>query len=92
MKFTAKRLLAAGAVGLATVITPLTLAVALPGVSTLPSSVAGAATGTPANPDEILYGQTTGSPSTFFRYCAAVMAPRRRPSRSARRGSAVLPA
>ena len=32
MKFTAKRLLAAGAVGLATVITPLTLAVALPEV------------------------------------------------------------
>jgi hypothetical protein len=63
MKFTAKRSLVAGAVGLAAIVTPLSLTVALAGSG--PASIAGATTGTPASPDKILYGQT---PSTYYEY------------------------
>ncbi len=67
MKFTMKRSLGAGAIGLAVVVTPLSLTAALSGVGGVAESVAGA-TGTPASPDEIIYGQTTNSPSTFYEY------------------------
>jgi hypothetical protein len=66
MKFTAKRMLAAGALGVAAVVTPISLSVVLPGISGTPAS--SATTGTPASPDKIIYGQTTGTPATFFQY------------------------
>jgi hypothetical protein len=66
MKFTAKRSLAAAAVALAAVVTPLSLSGVLPFVGGGPASFAGA--GTPASPDKIVYGQTTSSPSTFYEY------------------------
>jgi hypothetical protein len=59
MKFTAKRLLAAGAIGISAIVTPIALTAALPGVSNLPSSVAGA-----QGPfDQLTYSQ---SPSGSF--------------------------
>ena len=67
MKLTLKRTLVAAAVGIAAVVTPLSLTAALTGVSKAPGTVAGA-TGTTSSPDQILYGQTTGTPSTFFQY------------------------
>jgi hypothetical protein len=67
MKFTLKRSLVAAAVGIAAVVTPLALTAALTGVSKAPGTVAGA-TGTQSSPDQILYGQTSGTPSTFYRY------------------------
>jgi hypothetical protein len=67
MKFTLKRSLVAAAVGIAAVVTPLALTAALTGVSKAPGTVAGA-TGTQSSPDQILYGQTTGTPSSFYQY------------------------
>jgi hypothetical protein len=67
MKFTLKRSLVAASIGIAAVVTPLALTAALTGVSKAPGTVAGA-TGTQSSPDEILYGQTTGTPSTFYQY------------------------
>jgi hypothetical protein len=67
MKFTLKRTLAAAAVGIAAIVTPLSLTAALTGVSTAPGTVAGA-TGTQSSPDQILYGQTTGTPANFYEY------------------------
>jgi hypothetical protein len=66
MKFTFKRSLVAASVGIAAVVTPLALTVALTGTSG-PEAVAGA-TGTQNSPDQILFGQTTGTPSTFYEY------------------------
>jgi hypothetical protein len=67
MKFTLKRSFVVAAVGIAAVITPLALTSALTGVTKAPGTVAGA-TGTQSSPDQILYGQTTGTPSTFYEY------------------------
>ena len=63
MKFTAKRLLAAGALGISAIVTPIALTVALPGVGSAPSSVAGA-----SGFDQIFFNQTTGSPADTFQY------------------------
>jgi hypothetical protein len=67
MKFTLKRTLVAASVGIAAVVTPLALTAALTGVTKAPGTVAGA-TGTQSSPDQILYGQTTGTPANFFQY------------------------
>jgi hypothetical protein len=67
MKLTLKRTLVAAGVGIAAVVTPLSLTAALTGVSKAPGTVAGA-TGATSSPDQILYGQTTGTPSTFYQY------------------------
>jgi hypothetical protein len=67
MKFTLKRSLVAAAVGIAAVVTPLAVTAALTGTSAIPEAAAGA-TGTQNSPDQIVYGQTTGTPSTFFEY------------------------
>jgi hypothetical protein len=66
MKFTAKRLLAAGAIGVSAIITPLSLTVALSGVGSAPSSVAGA-----ASFDQILFNQPSSPPDTY-QYVPAV--------------------
>jgi hypothetical protein len=68
MKFTAKRLLTAGAIGISAIVTPIALTVALPGASNLPSTVAGA-----QGPfDEITYNQyATGSPLDTDQYVPA---------------------
>jgi hypothetical protein len=60
MKFTAKRLFAAGAVAVAAVVTPLSLAVALPGVGSAPTSVAGASAF-----DQIFFNQPSSGSDTF---------------------------
>jgi hypothetical protein len=65
MKFTLKRTIAAGALAVAAVVTPLSLAVALPGLGSAPS-LAGAQA-----QDQIIFGQTTGTPSTFYQYMHA---------------------
>jgi hypothetical protein len=66
MNFTPKRILAAAAVGVAAIVTPVALAIALPGVGGAPAS--SAATGTPASPDRIVYEQTTGNAGTYVQY------------------------
>jgi hypothetical protein len=67
MKLTLKRSFVAAAVGIAAVVTPLALTTALTGVSKVPGTVAGA-TGTQSSPDQILYGQTSGTPANFYQY------------------------
>src|SRR6516225_10412980 len=67
MKFTLKRSLVAASIGIAAVVTPLALTAALTGVSKAPGAVAGA-TGTQSSPDQILYGQVSGTPSDFYQY------------------------
>jgi hypothetical protein len=66
VKFALKRTLAAGAVALAAIVTPLSLTVALSDLGSTPSSWA--ATGTPASPDVIIYGQGSGNPASFYQY------------------------
>lgn len=61
MKFTAKRLLAAGAIGISAIVTPIALAVALPGAGVAPSAVAGAQGGS----DEILFNQPTSGGDNY---------------------------
>jgi hypothetical protein len=69
MRFTAKRLIGAGVIGIAAIVTPISLSVALPAVSNVTSSVAGA-----QGPfDELTYNQyTTGSPLNTDQYVPAV--------------------
>jgi hypothetical protein len=67
MRFTAKRLLAAGAIGISAIVTPLSLTAALSGVAGAPSSVAGAAAF-----DQITYNQfASGSPLDTDQYLPA---------------------
>jgi hypothetical protein len=61
MKFTAKRLLGAGVIGIAAIVTPLALTVALPGVGSAPSSVAGAQ----AASDVIQFNQSAAGADSF---------------------------
>jgi hypothetical protein len=60
MKFTAKRLLAAGVVGIAAIVAPLSLAVVLTGVGGAPISPAGASAF-----DQILFNQPSSGADTF---------------------------
>jgi hypothetical protein len=67
MRFSAKRLIGAGVIGVAAIVTPLSLTVALSGVGSAPSSVAGA-----QGPfDEIVFNQTTGTPADTDQYLPA---------------------
>ena len=66
MRFTLKRVIAAGAIGIAAIVTPLSLSVALSGVANTPSSEAGA-----ASFDRILFNQTSGNPADTFVYAPA---------------------
>jgi hypothetical protein len=63
MKLTAKRLFAAGAIGLAAIATPISLSV-LSGVANAPA----ASPSTPTSPDTIVYGEGKGSSSNFIQY------------------------
>jgi hypothetical protein len=60
MKFTAKRLLAAGAIGISAIVTPIALTVALPGVAGPPISPAAA-----SSFDQILFNQPSSGADTF---------------------------
>ena len=62
MKFTAQRLLVAGAIGLAAIATPISLSV-LSGATSAPA----ASSSTPT-PDKIVYGEGKGSSSNFIEY------------------------
>ena len=72
MKFTGKRLLAAGAIGISAIVTPLALTVGLPAVGSGVGSVASAAaaTCTPATAgnDAICYVQSATSPPDTYQY------------------------
>ena len=61
MKFTLKRMLAAGAIGVSAIVTPIALTVALPGVSGL-TTVAGAQA---SGPDTITFNQPSSTPDTY---------------------------
>ncbi|HWF15124.1 MAG TPA: hypothetical protein VG244_02975 [Acidimicrobiales bacterium] len=63
MKLTVKRVALAGAIGLATIATPISLSVVLPGVGNSPASPA-----TPANPDTVVYSEGKGNSSNFIAY------------------------
>jgi hypothetical protein len=63
MKFTAKRLLVAGAIGIAAIATPISMSV-LSGVANAPA----ASPSTPASSDTIVYGEGKGSSSNFIEY------------------------
>jgi hypothetical protein len=60
MKFTAKRLFAAGAIMVSAVVTPIALTVALPGVASGPISQAAA-----SSFDQILFTNSSSGPDTF---------------------------
>lgn len=61
MRFSAKRLFAAGAIGISAIVTPIALTVALPGVGGL-TTVAGAQG---SGPDTITFNQPSGTPDTY---------------------------
>jgi hypothetical protein len=75
MKFTAKRLFGAGVIAIAAVVTPLSLTVGLPVLTSGSGSIAFAANSgsCPAQStnDEICYNQSTGSAGTFAQYVPA---------------------
>jgi hypothetical protein len=75
MKFSAKRLFAAGIIGVAAVVTPMVLTVGLPVIEGGPAPVAfaGGSSSCPANGtnDVICYNQSTGSAGTFAQYVPA---------------------
>jgi hypothetical protein len=61
MKFTAKRLLAAGAIGVSAIVTPIAVTVALPGVGGLTTVAEAQGSG----PDTITFNQPAGTPDTY---------------------------
>jgi hypothetical protein len=63
MKFTAKRVLAAGAVFTAALVTPVSLSIALPSVDNSPASPA-----TPASPDTVIYHETKGNTGNYVEF------------------------
>jgi hypothetical protein len=63
MKFTPKRLLVAGVLGVAAIATPVSLSVVMPGVGNSPASPA-----TPPIPDTVIYNQGKDSSSNFIEY------------------------
>ena len=63
MKFTAKRLLVAGVIGIAAIVTPLSLSLTLPAIG---GNAPASATVTP--PDVVTYAEGKGSSSNFIQY------------------------